>query len=76
MPQSGNGGIYHEGAPDTEWGRGYAFWKVAAPAPRCPPAPPAPFLAGARLRLPSAWLLQSVPSVAPFTSTRAQLPDE
>ncbi len=26
--QFGNGGIYHEGAPDTEWGRGYAFWKV------------------------------------------------
>jgi len=22
-----NGGIYHEGAPDTEWGRGFAFWK-------------------------------------------------
>nr|QKY15164.1 starch branching enzyme (1,4-alpha-glucan branching enzyme II) (SBE2) [Polytomella parva] len=23
----GNGGIYHEGAPDTQWGRAYAFWK-------------------------------------------------
>lgn len=22
-----NGGIYHEGAPDTEWGRALAFWK-------------------------------------------------
>lgn len=22
-----NGGIYHEGAPDTEWGRQFAFWK-------------------------------------------------
>lgn len=22
-----NGGIYHEGAPDTEWGRQLAFWK-------------------------------------------------
>jgi 1,4-alpha-glucan branching enzyme len=22
-----NGGIYHEGAPDTEWGRNFAFWK-------------------------------------------------
>ena len=23
----GNGGIYHEGSGDTEWGRGFAFWK-------------------------------------------------
>lgn len=22
-----NGGIYHEGAHDTQWGRGFAFWK-------------------------------------------------
>eukprot|EP01023_Acetabularia_acetabulum_P029445 TRINITY_DN2779_c0_g1_i1.p1 TRINITY_DN2779_c0_g1~~TRINITY_DN2779_c0_g1_i1.p1 ORF type:complete len:684 (-),score=140.22 TRINITY_DN2779_c0_g1_i1:276-2021(-) len=22
-----NGGIYHEGGADTEWGRGFAFWK-------------------------------------------------
>ena len=25
--QDNNGGIYHEGAPDTQWGRGYAWWK-------------------------------------------------
>lgn len=22
-----DGGIYHEGAMDTEWGKGFAFWK-------------------------------------------------
>lgn len=25
--QSGNGGIYHEGAGDTPWGRAFAWWK-------------------------------------------------
>jgi len=25
--QAANGGIYHEGAPDNDWGRSYAFWK-------------------------------------------------
>ena len=25
--QGHNGGIYHEGAPDTRWGRQFAFWK-------------------------------------------------
>ena len=25
--QDFNGGIYHENAPDTPWGRQFAFWK-------------------------------------------------
>jgi 1,4-alpha-glucan branching enzyme len=26
-PGWAHGGIYHENAPDTEWGRQFAFWK-------------------------------------------------
>ena len=26
--EMGNGGIYHERAPDTQWGRAFAFWKA------------------------------------------------
>ncbi len=26
-PSFGHGGIYHEGAADTQWGRAWAYWK-------------------------------------------------
>lgn len=73
--EGGNGGIYHEGAPDCMWGRQWAFWKGEVSAREggsraCWPALPALPLAAHR-RPPSQPLVPPPSLSSPLLSAGA-----